>query len=93
MFLSYEILVRDTEALLVQRLCGAQTLHKEFAVLRPASPLGDPSTIRPFLDHDSLVAEYRVFVSLLEWSAVAPWDYWQHGRGRPARPETASPNA
>jgi len=36
----------------------------------PSSALFDQSTIAALLDHDPLVADYRAFFSLLDWSVV-----------------------
>lgn len=55
----------------------------------PVSHLFDQPTISTLLDHDPLVAEYRAFFSLLDWSVVEQWEGRQSGRGRPAHPETA----
>ena len=50
----------------------------------PASSLFDQSTLTALLDHDPLVADYRAFFSLLDWSLVDTWDRLRSARGRPA---------
>lgn len=55
----------------------------------PASHVFDQSTIAALLDHDPLVAEYRAFFALLDWSIVERWGNQQSSRGRPAHPEAA----
>lgn len=55
----------------------------------PASYLFDQSTITALLDHDPLVAQYRAFFSLLDWSVVSQWQQQRSKRGRPAHPESA----
>lgn len=39
----------------------------------PSSAVFDQSTLAALLDHDPLVAEYRAFFALLEWSVVERW--------------------
>jgi hypothetical protein len=55
----------------------------------PASTVFDQSTITALLDHDPVVADYRAFFSLLDWSIVARWEAQQSQRGRPSHPESA----
>jgi hypothetical protein len=55
----------------------------------PASPLFDQSTMAALLDHDPLVADYRSFFSLLDWSVVDDFQAHRSSRGRPAHPESA----
>src|ERR1700680_1347581 len=55
----------------------------------PASDLFDQSVITALLDHDPLVADYRAFFSLLDWSVVEHWEAQRSSRGRPAHPESA----
>jgi hypothetical protein len=55
----------------------------------PSSALFDQSTITALLDHDPLVADYRTFFSLLDWSVVERWEAQRSSRGRPAHPESA----
>lgn len=55
----------------------------------PASDLFDQSTMAALLDHDPLVADYRAFFSLLDWSVVEHWETQRSGLGRPAHPESA----
>ena len=40
----------------------------------PASHLFDQSTLTALLDHDPMVADYRAFFSLLDWSVVERWE-------------------
>ena len=39
----------------------------------PSSRIFDQSTLTALLDHDPLVAEYRAFFALLDWSVVPRW--------------------
>ncbi len=55
----------------------------------PASDLFDQSVITALLDHDPLVADYRAFFALLDWSVVEQWQAQRSGLGRPAHPESA----
>src|SRR5579859_1051830 len=55
----------------------------------PASALFDQSILTALLDHDPLVADYRAFFSLLDWSVVQQWEAGRSGLGRPAHPESA----
>jgi hypothetical protein len=55
----------------------------------PASDLFDQSTLTALLDHDPLVADYRAFFSLLDWSVVERWASQRSALGRPAHPESA----
>jgi len=45
--------------------------------------------ISALLDHDPLIAEYRAFFSLFDWSVVDDWQAQRSARGRPAHPESA----
>jgi hypothetical protein len=55
----------------------------------PASDLFDQSVLTALLEHDPLVADYRAFFSLLDWSVVEQWEAQRSGLGRPAHPESA----
>ena len=55
----------------------------------PASVLFDQSTMTHFLENDPLVADYRSFFSLFDWSLVETWQERRSSRGRPAHPESA----
>lgn len=55
----------------------------------PSSDLFDQSMISTLLDHDPLIAEYRAFFSLFDWSVVDDWQAQRSARGRPAHPESA----
>jgi hypothetical protein len=55
----------------------------------PASNLFDQSVLTALLEHDPLVADYRAFFSLLDWSVVQRWEAQRSGLGRPAHPESA----
>jgi len=55
----------------------------------PSSDLFDQSMISALLDHDPLIAEYRAFFSLFDWSVVDDWQAQRSARGRPAHPESA----
>ena len=55
----------------------------------PSSALFDQSTMAALLDHDPLVADYRAFFSLLDWSVVDDFQAQRSSRGRPAHPESA----
>ncbi len=55
----------------------------------PASHLFDQSTMAALLEHDPVVADYRAFFALLDWSLVDQWQAQRSARGRPAHPETA----
>ncbi len=55
----------------------------------PASDLFDQSVLTALLDHDPLVADYRAFFSLLDWSVVQRWEAQRSPLGRPAHPESA----
>ncbi len=56
----------------------------------PTSDRFDQSTIATLLEHDPVVADYRAFFSLLDWSLVERWPL-QHSssRGRPAHTVSA----
>jgi hypothetical protein len=56
----------------------------------PTSALFDQSVLVALLDHDPLIAEYRAFFSLLDWSVVEQWEAERSSRGRPAHPISAS---
>src|SRR5437763_13817341 len=72
-----------------------RTTHsqKEFPTMIPASDLFEPSVLTALLDHDPLVADYRAFFSLLDWSVVEQWEAQRSGMGRPAHPDRAYLNA
>src|SRR5947207_5855854 len=71
-------------------MCKRQThSQKEFPTMIPASDLFDQSVITALLDHDPLVADYRAFFSLLDWSVVERWEAQRSPLGRPAHPESA----
>lgn len=55
----------------------------------PASDLFDQPTLSALLEHDPLVADYRAFFTLLDWSVVEQWEAKRSGLGRPAHPESA----
>jgi hypothetical protein len=55
----------------------------------PTSALFDQSVLAALLDHDPLIAEYRAFFSLLDWSVVEQWEAERSSRGRPAHPISA----
>ena len=55
----------------------------------PASHLFDQSTMAALLEHDPVVADYRAFFALLDWSLVDQWQAQRSARGRPAHPESA----
>ena len=55
----------------------------------PNSVLFDQSTIAALLDHDPMVADYRAFFALLDWSLVEHWQTQRSSRGRPAHPISA----
>jgi hypothetical protein len=55
----------------------------------PASHLFDQSTMAALLEHDPVVADYRAFFALLDWSLVEQWQAQRSARGRPAHPESA----
>jgi len=55
----------------------------------PNSVLFDQSTIATLLDHDPMVADYRAFFALLDWSLVEHWQTQRSSRGRPAHPISA----
>jgi hypothetical protein len=55
----------------------------------PSSALFDQTTITALLDHDPLIADYRTFFALLDWSVVDAWQAQRSSRGRPAHPEAA----
>ena len=55
----------------------------------PASHLFDQSTMAALLEHDPVVADYRAFFALLDWSLVEQWQAQHSARGRPAHPESA----
>ena len=55
----------------------------------PNSVLFDQSTIATLLDHDPMVADYRAFFALLDWSVVEHWQTQRSSRGRPAHPISA----
>jgi len=55
----------------------------------PTSVLFDQSTLAALLEHDPLIADYRAFFALLDWSLVEQWQTHRSERGRPAHPESA----
>ncbi len=55
----------------------------------PASTLFDQSTMAALLEHDPVVADYRTFFALLDWSLLDQWQAQRSARGRPAHPESA----
>jgi hypothetical protein len=55
----------------------------------PSSKVFDQSTLTALLEHDPLIADYRAFFSLLDWSVVEDWEAQRSSRGRPAHPESA----
>lgn len=55
----------------------------------PASAVFDQSTIAALLDHDPLIANYRAFFALFDWSVVTQWEAERSSRGRPAHPTCA----
>jgi len=55
----------------------------------PTSHLFDQPTLAALLEHDPVVADYRAFSSLLDWSLVDHWQAARSPRGRPAHPESA----
>src|SRR5437667_10605618 len=55
----------------------------------PSSALFDQSVMQRLLDHDPVVADYRAFFSLLDWSLVDQWQAERSARGRPPHPESA----
>lgn len=55
----------------------------------PTSTLFDQSTMTALLDHDPLIADYRAFFALLDWSVVEQWEAERSVRGRPAHPISA----
>jgi hypothetical protein len=54
----------------------------------PASHLFDQSTMTQLLEHDPVVAEYRMLFSLFDWSLVEHRHEKRSSRGRPAHPES-----
>jgi hypothetical protein len=55
----------------------------------PTSPCFDQSTMTALLDLDPLIADYRTFFALLDWSVVDQWEATRSSRGRPAHPISA----
>ena len=55
----------------------------------PSSAVFDQSTIAALLDHDPLIADYRAFFALLNWSVVEAWEAQRPTPRRPAHPEAA----
>ena len=55
----------------------------------PVSTRFDQSTMSALLDSDPVVAQYRTFFSLFEWSLVEGWQAGRSGPGRPGHPESA----
>src|SRR6266699_7309465 len=46
-------------------------------------------TLTHLIDHDPVVADYRAFFSLFDWSVVDQWQEGRSSRGRPAHPISA----
>jgi hypothetical protein len=57
--------------------------EKEFRAMIPSSALFDQSVMSLLLDHDPVVADYRAFFSLIDWSVVDRWEA-QRARERPS---------
>jgi hypothetical protein len=55
----------------------------------PSSALFDQSVLALLLEHDPVVADYRAFFALLDWSLVQDWQAQRSSRGRPPHPESA----
>ncbi len=55
----------------------------------PTSVHFDQSVMNALLEHDPLVADYRAFFALFDWSLVEQWQAQRSGRGRPPHPESA----
>ncbi len=55
----------------------------------PSSAVFDQSTMTHLLEHDPVVADYRAWFSLFDWSLVEQWQAQRSSRGRPAHPESA----
>ncbi|HEX6552986.1 MAG TPA: hypothetical protein VF026_09515 [Ktedonobacteraceae bacterium] len=55
----------------------------------PTSAVFDQSTMAALLAHDPLVADYRTFFALFDWSVVEHWQEQRSSRGRPPHPESA----
>jgi hypothetical protein len=55
----------------------------------PASHVFDQPTMQHLLEYDPVVADYRGFFSLFDWSQVEQWQERRSSRGRPAHPESA----
>lgn len=55
----------------------------------PSSALFDQSVLALLLEHDPVVADYRAFFALLDWSLVQQWQARRSSRGRPPHPECA----
>lgn len=55
----------------------------------PTSRHFDQSVMAALLEHDPLVADYRAFFALFDWSLVEQWQAQRSGRGRPSHPESA----
>ncbi|HET9922453.1 MAG TPA: hypothetical protein VFQ30_21675 [Ktedonobacteraceae bacterium] len=55
----------------------------------PTSDRFDQSIIAALQQEDPLVADYRAFFALFDWSLVEQWQARRSGRGRPAHPESA----
>jgi hypothetical protein len=55
----------------------------------PTSALFDQPTMSALLEHDPVVAQYRAFFALFDWSLVQDWQAHRSGRGRPPHPESA----
>jgi hypothetical protein len=57
--------------------------EKEFRAMIPSSALFDQSVMSLLPDHDPVVADYRAFFSLIDWSVVDRWEA-QRARERPS---------
>src|SRR6266702_7223940 len=55
----------------------------------PSSTIFDQSVMQHLLDFDPVVADYRAFFALLDWSLVDQWQAQRSARGRPSHPESA----
>src|SRR5260370_4795344 len=57
--------------------------------MMPSSDLFDQPVMAALLTHDPVVAHYRAFFSLFDWSLVDDFQAQRSPRGRPAHPESA----
>src|SRR5207253_9238916 len=51
--------------------------HKEVLTMIPSSTRFDQSTMQTLLDADPLVADYRQFFALIDWTVVERWQAQQ----------------